>query len=82
MRQIAESIDIGPVDGEGSGLWAIQRPADNHVFLADGSACALDGLARDELLALQWRQEREFARQILAAPKGSSERAPSDAPGL
>ena len=45
MRQIAESIDIGPVDGEESGLWAIQRPADHHVFLADGSACALDGLA-------------------------------------
>ena len=43
--------------------------------LADGSVHALDGLARDELLALQWQQEQEFARQILAAPKGSSARS-------
>ena len=53
------------------------RPADNdnQLVLADGSVCSLDGLAHDELLALQWRQEREFARQILTAPKGSSQRS-------
>ena len=56
-------------------LSAIQPPADNQVVLADGSVCALDGLARDELLALQWQQEREFARQILAAAKGSAARS-------
>ena len=74
MRQITESIDMGLVEGEGADLWAIQQPADTRVVLADGSTGALDGLGRDELLALQWQQEREFARQILAAPKGSSAR--------
>ena len=58
-----------------SGPCAISRPADNQVVLADGSVCTLDGLARDELLALQWQQEREFARRILAAAKGSSARS-------
>ncbi len=75
MGQITESTDLGLVDGEESSSWAVQRPADNQVILADGSVAALDRLGRDELLALQWQQEREFARQILAAPKGSSARA-------
>jgi SAM-dependent methyltransferase len=66
---------MGRAGGEESGLWAVPRPADNQVVLADGSVRALDGLARDELLALQWQQEQQFARQILAAPKGSSARS-------
>jgi 2-polyprenyl-3-methyl-5-hydroxy-6-metoxy-1,4-benzoquinol methylase len=33
------------------------------------------GMPRERLLALQWDQERAFARQILASPKGSSARA-------
>jgi len=54
---------------------SLHTTADNQIVLADGSVHSLDGLARDELLALQWQQEREFARRILAAPKGSSERS-------
>ena len=75
MCQNTGPSEIGLAGGEESGLSAIQRPADNQVVLADGSVCALDGLACDELLALQWQQEREFARQILAAAKGSSARS-------
>jgi SAM-dependent methyltransferase len=50
-------------------------PAGHEVVLADGSLRSLAGLSRDELLTLQWDQERAFARKILAAPKGSSARA-------
>jgi len=75
MRQNTQSSDIEPAGSQESALWALHRPADNRVVLADGSDGALDGLARDELLALQWQQEREFARQILAAPKGSAARS-------
>jgi SAM-dependent methyltransferase len=64
-----------PADGEESHLSSLDRLADNQVALADGSVHALDGLTRDDLRALQWQQEREFARRILAAPKGSSERS-------
>ena len=49
--------------------------ADHGVMLADGSVRTLTGLARDELIELQWEQEREFARRILAAAKGSPARA-------
>ena len=63
------------VGGEKSDSLSVRRRTDNQVVLADGSVCALDGLTRDELLALQWQQEREFARQILAAAKGSSARS-------
>jgi SAM-dependent methyltransferase len=45
------------------------------VVLADGSRRDLAGLARDELVFLQWEQERAFAAKILAAPKGSTLRA-------
>lgn len=54
-------------------------PADHiarqEVLLADGTVQRLAGLSRDELLALQWVQERQFAAQILAAPKGSTLRS-------
>ena len=45
------------------------------VILADGSLADLRGLRRPELLRLQWEQEREFARRILAAAPGSPARA-------
>jgi SAM-dependent methyltransferase len=45
------------------------------VVLADGNTVSLAGLSRQELLALQWKQERAFARRILAANKGTGERA-------
>ena len=47
----------------------------NSVVLADGSTRSLAGLSRQELLALQWEQERAFARRILAASKGTRQRA-------
>ncbi|MHB1034013.1 MAG: class I SAM-dependent methyltransferase [Pirellulales bacterium] len=43
--------------------------------MADGSTVDLAGMSRQELLTIQWNQERTFARQILAAPKGSPARA-------
>ena len=82
MRQTTESIDMALADGEQSSLWAVQRPAENRVVLADGSVRALDGLARDELLALQWQQEREFARANPRGAAGLRGARPSDAPGL
>jgi hypothetical protein len=45
-----------------------------EVVLADGGVLSLVGLSKQELLALQWEQERDFARRILAASKGSLER--------
>jgi SAM-dependent methyltransferase len=45
------------------------------VVLADGSRRELTGLTRDELVFLQWEQERAFAAKIVAAPKGSAARA-------
>jgi 2-polyprenyl-3-methyl-5-hydroxy-6-metoxy-1,4-benzoquinol methylase len=45
------------------------------VVLADGSVADLRGLSRAELVQLQWDQEREFARRILAAAPGSPARA-------
>jgi SAM-dependent methyltransferase len=50
-------------------------PPGATVTLADGSRRDLGGLLRDELVFLQWEQERAFAAQILAAPKGSAMRA-------
>ena len=63
------------VGGQESGADARRRPADNEIVLADASIRNLAALARDELLTLQWQQEREFARQILAAAKGSAARS-------
>jgi SAM-dependent methyltransferase len=45
------------------------------VHLADGRWLDLSQLEGGALLALQWEQEQAFARQILAAPKGSVTRA-------
>ena len=47
----------------------------DNVVLADGTACDIGPLGPDELLDLQWQQERTFARRILDAPKGSTRRA-------
>ena len=49
--------------------------SETPVVLADGSLAELRGLTRPELLHLQWDQEREFARRILAAARGSAARA-------
>jgi SAM-dependent methyltransferase len=46
-----------------------------EVILADGRCQDLSLLTPQELLVLQWDEERAFARQILAAPKGSAARA-------
>jgi len=46
-----------------------------QVVLAEGTIGDLRGRGRAELVQLQWREERAFARRILAAPKGSAERA-------
>jgi 2-polyprenyl-3-methyl-5-hydroxy-6-metoxy-1,4-benzoquinol methylase len=46
-----------------------------QVTLADGSVLPLAGLSRQDLLTLQWQQEQQFAARILAAPKGSADRA-------
>lgn len=54
---------------------AAVQPVSREVVLADGRCQDLTRLAPDTLLALQWEQEQAFARQILAAPKGSSARA-------
>ncbi len=51
------------------------QAAGREVLLAGGDVRRLEGLSRDELLALQWAQERQFAAQILAAPKGSTLRS-------
>lgn len=48
--------------------------ADHRVVLADGSVRSLAGLTRDQLLLLQWEQERAFARAILATAKDLPER--------
>lgn len=45
--------------------------ASGPLTLADGATANLSRLSYDELLRLQWQQERQFARQILSAPKGS-----------
>jgi len=54
---------------------ATEGASDETVVLADGTVRTLDGLPPDDLLALQWEQERAFAAMILAAPKGSEDRA-------
>ena len=51
------------------------EPAAGLVTLADGSELDLLPLPQEQLRALQWEQEKEFARRIVAAPKGSPERA-------
>jgi SAM-dependent methyltransferase/uncharacterized protein YbaR (Trm112 family) len=63
---------VDNVAGEAGQFGASRRV---QVTLADGSVLRLAGLAREELLTLQWQQEQQFAAQILAAPKGSTERA-------
>jgi SAM-dependent methyltransferase len=44
------------------------------VTLADGSTMDLASLSHRQLVELQWRQEREFARQILSNEKESAAR--------
>jgi len=52
-----------------------ETKADRPVTLSDGTAADLAGLSPQQLIALQWHEERAFARQILAAAKGSPARA-------
>jgi SAM-dependent methyltransferase len=47
----------------------------HDVVLADGGVQSLAGLSRQELIELQWEQERAFAQRILTAKKGTPERA-------
>jgi len=54
---------------------ALDEPSADAVVLADGTIVDLGALGPADLLELQWEQERAFARQMLAAPKGSRERA-------
>jgi SAM-dependent methyltransferase len=48
---------------------------DDPLILADGGSIELGALSHDQLVDLQWRQEQQFARQILLTSKGSPERA-------
>ncbi|MGA2619116.1 MAG: class I SAM-dependent methyltransferase [Thermoguttaceae bacterium] len=68
MRAIDAAGDLLPPDE------LVEGPTDGELLLADGTRQVLADLGRDELLALQWQQERAFARQILDAPKGSPQR--------
>jgi hypothetical protein len=53
----------------------VESPRDEaEVTLASGRRLSLEGLSRERLLELQWHEEQEFARDIMAAPKGSIER--------
>jgi SAM-dependent methyltransferase len=60
------------VDEEPSGT----RPATRRtsVILADGSTMDLRTLSHQQLVELQWQQEREFVRQILSNDKASTAR--------
>ncbi len=49
--------------------------ATSEVVLADGTLHDLAGMDGRELATLQWQQERQFAEQIMAAPKRSPQRA-------
>ena len=46
-----------------------------QVVLADGSCQDISGMDQRELRRLQWQQERRFAQRILAAGKGTWQRA-------
>jgi hypothetical protein len=50
-------------------------PNEAEITLASGRRLSLNGLSRETLHNLQWHEEQEFARAIMAAPKGSTERA-------
>jgi SAM-dependent methyltransferase len=63
------------LEHNGEVLMMLTQELDGVVSLADGSEVDLRPLSHEELLTLQWDQEREFARDILAAPAGSLERA-------
>lgn len=60
---------------DGATTAAVVQPAGSVVVLADGRHQDITRLPTDELLVLQWEQEKAFARQILAAPKRSPARA-------
>ncbi len=46
-----------------------------EITRANGTLQPLDGLSDDQLDHLHWEEEREYARRIADAPKGSDERA-------
>jgi SAM-dependent methyltransferase len=45
-----------------------------QVTLADGRLRSLEGMGRESLQELQWEQEQQFARTIMASPPRSSQR--------
>jgi len=53
-----------------------KKPCGTEVVLAATGACEnISGMNEHELRQLQWEQERQFAQRILAADKGSRQRA-------
>ena len=63
-------LESPPHDGEFS-----PNGLDAGVLLADGTRRMLGDLGPEQLTVLRWEQEQAFARQILASPKGSRQRA-------
>lgn len=74
MGQTSDIDSAGVAVDDESASFAMREAGQDAVVLADGTVQALDLLTRAELLALQWQEERAFARRIVAAPKGSAER--------
>ena len=64
-----------PVSADTPQSPAVNEASDNRVILYDGTTCDLSGLGPEELKALQFEQERGFARRILDAAPRSSQRA-------
>ena len=54
---------------------AAENSGGTEVILADGSHLDISAMNEEDLSRLQWEQERRFARRILAASKGSRQRA-------
>ena len=61
---------------------ALDEPRQTVVLrLSDGTERDVSDLCEAELCQLQWQEERRFAQQILAAPKGSVQRAEATGQG-
>ena len=67
-------VEVQLADNAAQATPTAERPG-TRVILADGATQDLSTLGVDQLVALQWEQEQAFARRILAAPKGSRQRA-------
>ncbi|MBN2295240.1 MAG: methyltransferase domain-containing protein [Pirellulales bacterium] len=53
---------------------SVETGSVKEVILADGSRIDVSNLSLEELRALHWEQDRDFAARILAAPKRSEQR--------